>query len=736
MPSLSQSPMLQALGYAIAHSLWQMAMVWIVYVLLNSVFKFKSETKYRIAVAAQVVGFAWFIGTLQFYYTQCSEALRVAEAIYLQSGDQGSVVFASGKSNLLSFFIKAEQVLPYLSVAYLLLLAFLVIRWFRAYRYTQLVRLNGLHKIDVDWKLFVTKVAGQLGIKQKVRIYLSELVQSPVTIGFLKPVILIPIASVTHLSPQQLEAVILHELAHIKRHDYLLNIVLSVIDLGLFFNPFTRLITKSVSKERENSCDDWVLQYQYNPTMYAEALLRIAVLQKTPAMAMYAVKTRSELASRVQRMVNQKDGRFSYRHQLIALLLMTGILTSIAWYDPAAIKNQEIRPTAENKAVVLEPLAAKVDNPLFNPMFFLNEPLKEEVKKNVEAAARKQMHKLPKNTELAVRDLRLPDVMAPVAIEKMKDLEKNLASITKEMKKTWVATSPREMKPSRDQVFTAHNLFAGADAQLFHFDSARFSNAFAFNTNPGGNWVAFTEELKASQKAIEDAMKKGKISQIDGKKMQAEIAAAFKNLKEIKWPQVYSYAPGSIAVPGGQAFYKADDYNEAELQKDKLRTDEKKKLDQRERIINGSRIRKSLVDSIKQKLLARTVPVLVPPQAHGYMSLSEHTPYLTSDELKEITTYVNGAAKARTVWSGSLPRKKEGQEESSTYNYVYTEDGEECDKANRTERHRKVSTVPPPKTRPVNSCTKTVTTTKNGSCIQVLVTPPKPQTQPVIIEVE
>jgi bla regulator protein blaR1 len=279
MPSLSQSPMLQALGYAIAHSLWQMAMVWIVYVLLNSVFKFKSETKYRIAVAAQVVGFAWFIGTLQFYYTQCSEALRVAEAIYLQSGDQGSVVFASGKSNLLSFFIKAEQVLPYLSVAYLLLLAFLVIRWFRAYRYTQLVRLNGLHKIDVDWKLFVTKVAGQLGIKQKVRIYLSELVQSPVTIGFLKPVILIPIASVTHLSPQQLEAVILHELAHIKRHDYLLNIVLSVIDLGLFFNPFTRLITKSVSKERENSCDDWVLQYQYNPTMYAEALLRIAVLQ-------------------------------------------------------------------------------------------------------------------------------------------------------------------------------------------------------------------------------------------------------------------------------------------------------------------------------------------------------------------------------------------------------------------------------------------------------------------------
>jgi hypothetical protein len=346
------------------------------------------------------------------------------------------------------------------------------------------------------------------------------------------------------------------------------------------------------------------------------------------------------------------------------------------------------------------------------------------------------MHKLPKNTELAVRDLRLPDVMAPVAIENLKELEKNLVSINKEMKKTWVTTGSKQLKLAKDQVFTAQNLFAGADAQFFHFDSLRFSNAFAFNTNPGGNWVAFAEELKASQKSIEDAMKKGKISQLEGKKIQAEIAAAFKNLKEIKFPQVYSYAPGSIAVSGGQTFYKADDYNEAELQKDKLKTDEKKKSDQREGVINGSRVRRSLADSIKQKLLVRTAPVLVPTQAHGYMSLSEHTRYLTSDELKEITSYVNGAAKARTVWSGSLPRKKEGQAETSTYNYVYTEDGEECDKANRTERHKKVSTVPPPKSKPVNGCTKTVTTTKNGSCIQVLVTPSKPQTQPVIIEVE
>jgi beta-lactamase regulating signal transducer with metallopeptidase domain len=728
MPSLSQSPLLQALGYAIAHSLWQMAMVWIVYVLLNGLLKFKSETKYRIAVAAQVVGFAWFIGTIQFYYIQCSHALRVAEAIYLESGDQSTVVFASGRSSLLSFFIHAEQVLPYLSIAYLLLLAVLVIRWFKAYRYTQLVRLNGLHKIDVDWKLFANKVAGQLGIKQKVRIYLSELVKSPVTIGFLKPVILIPIASINHLSAQQLEAVILHELAHIKRHDYLLNIILSIIDLGLFFNPFTRLITKSVSKERENSCDDWVLQYQYNPTMYAEALLRIAVLQKTPVMAMYAVKTKSELAARVQRMIGQKEGRFSYRHQLIALLLMTGILASIAWFDPATIKNQELKSTSANKAVVLEPLAVKVDNPLFNPMFFLNEPLKEEVKKNVEAANLGQ-HRLSRAAQLAVRNLALPEVMSPVAIQNLRELEKNITAVNRDMKRTWFANFPRQVKLAQEQAFTAQNLFT-AQGQLMHFDSIRFSNAFVANADV--NWNSLGDELKASQKAIEDAMKKGKISQVDAKKMLAEIT---KSLKEVKLPQFYSFAPG--AAPGTQFYWKQSDDDNGEEQPENLNADEGKRVELRERN-SGVRVKRIFVDSLKQKLLAKNMPAVpLPKRLQHDIAAPGRNPYFVIDNPEAPESYyVNSAGKTRTMRAGSVKGSNTGKTEASgVYNYAYSADGEECDQANQAERNKKIVTAAG-RARPVKTGKAIITTTKNGSCIQVVVTPPKPDSAPLVIEVE
>jgi beta-lactamase regulating signal transducer with metallopeptidase domain len=687
MPSLSQSPILQALGYAIAHSLWQMALVWIVYVLLNSLFKFKSEIKYRIAVAAQVVGFAWFIGTLQFYYIQCSQALRMAEAIYLQNGDQSSIVY-SGSSGLLSFFIKAEQILPYLSVAYLLLLAFLTIRWFKAYQSTQIVRLNGLHKIDVDWKLFVTKVAGQLGIKQKVRIYLSELVKSPVTIGFLKPVILVPIASFTHLSAQQLEAVILHELAHIKRHDYLLNIALSIIDLGLFFNPFTRLITKSISKERENSCDDWVLQYQYNPSMYAEALLRIAVLQKTPAMAMYAVKTKSELASRVHRMLSQKDGGFNYRHQLIALLLMTGILATIAWYDPNAIKNRDTNPSANNQPVVLEPLAVKVDNPLFNPMFFLNEPLKAEVKKNAEAS-QKQMRKLKKENELAIRQIEFPRVMAPVAIENLQELERNInSSVNKQLKKLRYSTIPGNMRFAEGQLFNSKN----ADA-FFQFDTMKFASNLALGFNV--DWEDLTEKLTSSRIQIEEAVKRGKISEIDAKRMKTEIANAFRKLKDTKMPQFYGFAPPTAAIAdGGEGttwFYKGDedDNNEAFVRERKA--NEKRQIDSKEK---NARIRRFVVDTMKRRVF-RTVPT-APLAVHfnGHLRTNENMPPVVIEYpgmmFTADTSKAHGAATVPAILHRATAKALNKTNAAATYAYVYTNDndGNENDVAKDTDKSK------------------------------------------------
>ena len=129
--------------------------------------------------------------------------------------------------------------------------------------------------MNVEWRMFVGKVAEQMDICRKVQIWVSEFVSSPVTIGFFKPVILVPLAAINHLTPQQLEAVLLHELSHIKRLDYLVNLVINFIQTLLYFNPFAKAFVKIVEREREKSADEMVLQFQYDSHEYASALLML-----------------------------------------------------------------------------------------------------------------------------------------------------------------------------------------------------------------------------------------------------------------------------------------------------------------------------------------------------------------------------------------------------------------------------------------------------------------------------
>ena len=102
-----------------------------------------------------------------------------------------------------------------------------------------------------------------------------------------------------------MEAILLHELAHIKRYDYLINLLLSLIETVLYFNPFVRLLSHDIKRERENCCDDWVLQYQYDGAMYVSALMALATKNASPKLALYA-SDKKMLLSRIKRIVQPK----------------------------------------------------------------------------------------------------------------------------------------------------------------------------------------------------------------------------------------------------------------------------------------------------------------------------------------------------------------------------------------------------------------------------------------------
>ncbi len=110
------------------------------------------------------------------------------------------------------------------------------------------------------------------------------------------------------------------------------------LEIVLFFNPFTRLLSRQIQKERENCCDDRCCNHQYNAAMYADALVRIAYLQTTGGFAdecRISAKD-GELLQRVKRMVQPGEQHFSYKHHAAALALITALLLTVAWLQPSA----------------------------------------------------------------------------------------------------------------------------------------------------------------------------------------------------------------------------------------------------------------------------------------------------------------------------------------------------------------------------------------------------------------
>ena len=345
LSALQNSPFLQSLGWAIANSLWQAAALWIAYHIVNGAYK-NASAKFKNNLSTVLLSsvFVWFCITLFSKYFAV-ENLSANNTIQFYEVKN---INNAGGYNWHELVNKFTGTLPYLSVAYLLLLIFLSLRLVNIYRFTHFIKFNGLQKPDVEWKLFTEKVARHMGITRKIRLWVSHHIDVPATIGFIKPVILIPLASVNRLSADQLEAIILHELSHIKRNDYLINLFVSIIETILFFNPFVVLLARIIKRERENCCDDFVIQYQYDRYDYASALLSLEQSRNIDLrLAIGATSGKKQLMLRIKRIMEiNSNTNFNYGQKLLALLLITGIFCSVAWLSP---QNKENKKQQANK---------------------------------------------------------------------------------------------------------------------------------------------------------------------------------------------------------------------------------------------------------------------------------------------------------------------------------------------------------------------------------------------------
>lgn len=325
-----------------------MALLWIVYNVLLSLFRsMPSSQKSKLAASLLMTGFVWFAFTFISIFINKENSHSLVAM---------SVLPANVNQQLNNWL---ENTLPIASLLYILLLIIPVFRFVRNYRYVQVLRNTDLSKIPVEWRVFVKKIAEQVGISKPVKIWISGIIASPVTIGYLKPIILVPLAAVANLTPYQMEAVLLHELAHIRRHDYLINLIINCIQTVLYFNPFVKLFIKTIEKERERSCDELVMQFQYDAHNYASALLMLERNSIHAQQMAIAASGKSDLLSRVERILNvDKKNVFSFNKMagLLAGLLCIIVLNALVIVS---------KPLAKNGGFAFEKLGA--------PSFFFSD---------------------------------------------------------------------------------------------------------------------------------------------------------------------------------------------------------------------------------------------------------------------------------------------------------------------------------------------------------------------------
>ncbi|SEM35491.1 Signal transducer regulating beta-lactamase production, contains metallopeptidase domain [Chitinophaga rupis] len=338
-----------ALGWAILHSTWQALLI---FGCLRIVLKLwptaTASTKYNLSFISLAGIFGWFVVTLFQQLDAVTQVHAIANPAAAASPILLNIpVVYQNQQELTWAFPNLEFCFPILVALYMAGVGVMCIKLFADLAQLQQIRKQQGLPADTAWEQYLRKLSKQLQIPRKVKLLVSQHIQVPVMMGFLKPVILVPIAMFNNLSAEQLEAILLHELAHVKRNDYILNIFQSIVETTLFFNPFVWWISKYIRLEREHCCDDMVIAHTVQPLHYAKALVALEEYRfTTNPMAMAAADNKQHLFYRIKRIMEMKTSHLNYSQKLMAVLIIAVGLTAIAWITPSARQDNKAATTA------------------------------------------------------------------------------------------------------------------------------------------------------------------------------------------------------------------------------------------------------------------------------------------------------------------------------------------------------------------------------------------------------
>jgi bla regulator protein BlaR1 len=278
-----------------------------------------------------------------------------------------------------------------------------------------LVGLNGIYHLrnsqvyasGKKWDAKLAELSNRLGIHQSVEMLQSGIAKVPMVVGHFKPLILIPLGLINSLSIAEVEAIICHELAHIKRRDYLVNLIQSFVEIVFFFNPAVLWLSKLIRTERENCCDDLAIASVDDKRNYVKALISCQEFQlNAPELAMAINGRKNHLLQRVSRMLfNTKSTLNKMEKTILTIALVSVLICSAAFKSaenksfsakktgPIAILANDPSPQDTSKKKAIDAEKALVDRKEAE----IKRKMDEQAKANLEASSKKKAIEIQKN---------------------------------------------------------------------------------------------------------------------------------------------------------------------------------------------------------------------------------------------------------------------------------------------------------------------------------------------------
>src|ERR1019366_4681619 len=327
------TPGAAALGWTLAHSLWEGALAALLLAAALGVLR-SSRARYAVGCLAMLAMLTGFCLTFQHVLAEQRIQGGFGQGLAIRPAPPG-LGHGSIVAKVPARF-RAVDYLPWLAPFWIAGVMFFQLRGVASWLFARRLGRKGVCAATAFWQDRLNRLAARVRLSRPATLLESCLAEVPVVVGYVRPVILMPVGLMTGLPAGQIEAILLHELAHIRRHDYLVNLMQIVVESLVFYHPAVWWISGVIRAERENCCDDVVVATQGDAFAYAAAL---AALEENRGAVRYAVlaATGGSLVKRVRRLLIQPEGPRATLTPVLsaAILTVTAAAVMAAWQTSA-----------------------------------------------------------------------------------------------------------------------------------------------------------------------------------------------------------------------------------------------------------------------------------------------------------------------------------------------------------------------------------------------------------------